>query len=85
MQLRDIDLNLLVVFQQLMLEQRVSGVAETLDWAEALQHLGTETLTREVVQATLGMILKYQDDVNSLRGPVLDTILEELATEPLNR
>jgi MoxR-like ATPase len=51
------------------------GVAETLDWAEALQHLGTVTLSREIVEATLGIILKYQDDVNSLRGPVLDSLL----------
>jgi MoxR-like ATPase len=57
---------------------KLPGVAETLDWAEALQHLGTVTLSRDVIQATLGMILKYQDDLNSLRGQLMDTILEEI-------
>jgi MoxR-like ATPase len=55
---------------------KLPGVAETLDWAEALQHLGATSLSRETIEVTLGMILKYQDDVNSLRGPLLDTLLE---------
>ncbi|HWQ15051.1 MAG TPA: MoxR family ATPase [Roseiflexaceae bacterium] len=53
------------------------GVAETLDWAEALQHLGAQELRPEVVRATLGIILKYQDDVDKLRGPLVETLLEE--------
>jgi MoxR-like ATPase len=44
------------------------GIAETLDWCEALQHLNAETLDRETVQATVGVLLKYQDDVEKLRG-----------------
>ncbi|KPV51385.1 ATPase [Kouleothrix aurantiaca] len=51
------------------------GVAETLDWAEALQHLNAEELSREAVQATLGVILKYQDDVDKLRGGLADELL----------
>jgi MoxR-like ATPase len=43
------------------------GVAETLDWAAALGHLGAVELTDAVIDATLGMILKYQDDVDALR------------------
>jgi MoxR-like ATPase len=43
------------------------GIAETLDWAEALSHLGATELTGEVIDATLGIILKYQDDVDTLR------------------
>ncbi len=58
---------------------KLPGVAETLDWAEALQHLGATSLSREIIEGTLGMILKYQDDVNSLRGPLLDTLLEGIA------
>jgi MoxR-like ATPase len=54
------------------------GVAETLDWAEALAHLGAGELSREVVQATLGIILKYQDDVDKLRGPLADDLLAQL-------
>ncbi len=55
------------------------GVAETLDWVEALEHLGVRELTSAAVQATLGIILKYQDDVDKLRGPLADTLLEQAA------
>jgi MoxR-like ATPase len=53
------------------------GIAETLDWVEALSHLGVSELSREVIQATLGVILKYQDDVDKLRGPLADALLEQ--------
>ena len=53
------------------------GVAETLDWAEALTHLGAQALSPAVVDASLGMILKYQDDVDSVRGAVAARILAE--------
>ena len=54
------------------------GVAESLDWAEALQHLNAEELSREAVQATLGVILKYQDDVDKLRGGRADELLAQV-------
>jgi len=53
---------------------KLPGVAETLDWAEALNHLGTEVLDTAVISTTLGFILKYQDDVDRLRSR-LDQIL----------
>jgi MoxR-like ATPase len=53
------------------------GVAETLDWVEALEHLGVHELSSAAVQATLGIILKYQDDVDKLRGPLADILLEQ--------
>jgi MoxR-like ATPase len=53
------------------------GVAETLDWVEALAHLGVSELSGEIVQATLGIILKYQDDVDKLRGPLADELLAQ--------
>lgn len=51
------------------------GVAETLDWVEALAHLSVAELSPAVVQATLGIILKYQDDVDTVRGtlPITDS------------
>jgi MoxR-like ATPase len=55
------------------------GVAETLDWAEALGHMNVRELDHNVVHATLGIILKYQDDVDKLRGPLVDTLLEQIA------
>ena len=53
------------------------GVAETLDWVAALEHLGIHELNGAAVQATLGIILKYQDDVDKLRGPLADTLLAQ--------
>lgn len=44
------------------------GVAETLDWAEALGHLNTAVLDDNTINATLGIILKYQDDVDKIRS-----------------
>jgi MoxR-like ATPase len=54
------------------------GVAETLDWVAALQYLNAQELSRDVVNATLGIILKYQDDVDKLRGPLVDSLLEQV-------
>ena len=54
------------------------GVAETLDWAEALQHLNAQVLDKQTVDATLGMILKYQDDVNRIRGEVVEAVLSQI-------
>jgi MoxR-like ATPase len=47
---------------------KLPGVAETLDWAEALSYLGTEVLDTAVISTTLGFILKYQEDIDRLRG-----------------
>jgi MoxR-like ATPase len=55
---------------------KLPGVAETLDWAEALMHLNRSELDPATVEATLGVILKYQDDVNKLQGSVVRTLLE---------
>ena len=46
------------------------GMAETLDWTRALLALGTVTLDDEVVDDSLGVILKYQEDVDHVRGAV---------------
>ena len=44
------------------------GVAETIDWALALHALDTHELTPDVVNQTLGALLKYQDDLSLMRG-----------------
>lgn len=54
------------------------GVAETLDWAEALLHLNTTVLTSDVVNATLGLILKYQEDVSRVQGQMVKELLAEV-------
>jgi MoxR-like ATPase len=52
------------------------GMAETLDWAAALLALGTVQLSDEVVDETLGVILKYQEDVDKLRGDVARRLVQ---------
>ncbi|MDE2970553.1 MAG: MoxR family ATPase [Chloroflexota bacterium] len=47
---------------------KVPGVAETLDWTAALVSLNTEQLTPEVIDETLGVMLKYREDVENVRG-----------------
>ena len=54
---------------------KLPGVSETLDWADALHHLGTRELDARAVRATLGFLLKYQDDVDRLRGPLTESLL----------
>lgn len=53
------------------------GMAETLDWAEALMALGSKDLSDEVVEETLGVILKYQEDVDKVRGDVAQRLVAE--------
>lgn len=50
------------------------GIAETLDWARALHHLGTEDLDLEVAAATLGALVKYREDADRVRA-ALDRML----------
>jgi MoxR-like ATPase len=51
------------------------GVAESLDWAQALHLLGARSLDPERAAATLGAVLKYQEDATRIRN----TVLAELA------
>jgi len=50
------------------------GVAETLDWARALQHLGTAEIDLESASATLGALVKYREDSDRVRQ-ALDRML----------
>ena len=56
------------------------GVAETLDWLKALRALGEEELSAEIVERTLGVLLKYQDDLQSVRGDVPNLIEQATTT-----
>jgi MoxR-like ATPase len=53
------------------------GVAETVDWAEALAALGRRELDAEVVESTLGSVLKYHEDMELVRDETLLGLLEE--------
>ena len=57
---------------------KAPGVAETLDWATALTELDAVTLDPETVSDTLGVLLKYQDDIERLRGGVVQKVLDEV-------
>jgi MoxR-like ATPase len=47
---------------------KLPGIAETLDWTRALMALGQSELDEAAVQATLGSVVKYQEDLERLRG-----------------
>ena len=53
------------------------GVAETLDWALALTALGTAELDLDSLGSTLGVLLKYEEDVRRVREESLPRLLEE--------
>ena len=55
---------------------KVPGVAETLDWASALLALGATELVPGVVDETLGVVLKYEEDVRHVRGETGRQMLE---------
>jgi MoxR-like ATPase len=54
---------------------KVPGIAETLDWTRALVALDQQTLTPAIIQDTLGVILKYEDDLKSLQEARIAEIL----------
>ncbi len=57
------------------------GVAETLDWATALTELDAVALDPELVNNTLGVLLKYQDDIAKLAGSRSKAIIDEVRAE----
>jgi MoxR-like ATPase len=57
------------------------GVAETLDWATALSELDVVALDPATVSDTLGVLLKYQDDIARLEGTKVKALLDEVRSE----
>jgi MoxR-like ATPase len=51
------------------------GVAETLDWAESLRLLGAGELTPAIVDTTLGVVLKYKDDIDRVRESGVEALI----------
>jgi MoxR-like ATPase len=58
---------------------KVPGVAETIDWAAALLALGKPGLDPAVVDETLGVVLKYEEDVRQVQGETARAYLAEVA------
>ncbi len=60
---------------------KLPGVAETLDWAAALVSLGATEVTTDVVDPSLGVLLKYQEDVRLVRGDLAERYVAEVMAE----
>ena len=56
---------------------KLPGVAETIDWAQALTYLNQKELAPATVDETLGVLLKYQDDIAKVRGAEAARMLTE--------
>jgi MoxR-like ATPase len=65
---------------------KLPGIAETIDWTEALMQLDVLELTPNAINDTLGVLLKYQDDIARIQGSeaarLLDQVKAELAAAP---
>jgi len=57
------------------------GVAETLDWVSALHELDSVSLDPQTVNDTLGVLLKYQDDIVRMEGSEAKRILDQIKAE----
>jgi MoxR-like ATPase len=60
---------------------KLPGVAETLDWTNALIALDKMSLDPQTVNETLGTLLKYQDDIARVKGSEAERLLAEVKTE----
>ena len=60
---------------------KLPGVAEAIDWSQALVALDALSLEPQVIDDTLGALLKYQDDIARVQGSEAARILEEIRTE----
>ena len=60
---------------------KLPGVAETLDWAGALTALDRIALDPTTIDDTLGVLLKYQDDIQKMRGSAAAALLDEVKAD----
>ena len=60
---------------------KLPGIAETLDWANALIKLGTTELSTGITSDTLGALLKYQDDIEKMDGEATQGLVQRAFTE----
>jgi MoxR-like ATPase len=60
---------------------KLPGIAETIDWTEALMQLDVLELTPHAINDTLGVLLKYQDDIARLHGSEAARLLELVKAE----
>jgi MoxR-like ATPase len=60
---------------------KLPGIAETIDWTEALLQLDRISLDPQAINDTLGVLLKYQDDIAKIRGSEAASILDQVKAE----
>jgi MoxR-like ATPase len=60
---------------------KLPGVAETIEWTRALLALDAVVLEPEVVNNTLGVLLKYQDDISKMQGSEAAQLVERVRRE----
>ena len=60
---------------------KLPGVAETIEWTRALMELDAMVLDPEVIQHTLGVLLKYQDDIARMQGSEAARLLDQVREE----
>ena len=75
-----------VSFVQLLREKnlyKAPGIAETIDWAQALVELNCVALDPQTVDSTVGVLLKYQDDIARIQGSEAGKILDEIMLSKL--
>jgi MoxR-like ATPase len=73
-----------VAFVQALRERdlfKLPGVAETIDWCDALTQLDAVSLSTGLIDDTLGVLLKYQDDIHKIRGSEAAVLLQQLKAE----
>lgn len=58
--------------------RKAPGLAETIDWARALQGTGVRVLARADVEQTAGVLLKDHEDIKTLRGTLVGALLERI-------
>ena len=63
---------------------KAPGVAETIDWAQALVELNCVALDPQIIDSTMGVLLKYQDDIARIQGSEAARILAEVQAELLS-
>lgn len=74
----------IVGFVQSLREQdlfKLPGIAETIDWASALVQLDKLALDPQTVNDTLGVLLKYQDDIAKIQGSEAAKLLDQVNAE----
>ena len=63
---------------------KAPGIAETIDWAQALVQLDAVTVTEKLFDDTVGALLKYQDDITRLQGSEANQLLTRIQTQMLH-